>query len=178
MGLPVPFHCDTLPPMTKHAENMDKVLTYEVGYLISPNLSEDKAKDVVAHIASSITKHEGEVVSEGALTTKQLAYEIITAGVGKKNRFKTAYFGFTLFKAFSEEVPAIKKAIEKDSHIVRLILIRKDRETVLMPVEEAIVEGAPTESGVAPVADVSEVVAEEKIDEVEIDKKIDSLVIS
>jgi ribosomal protein S6 len=170
--------------MTKHAENADKVLKYEVGYLISPNLTEDKAKDVVAHIATLITKHDGVVESQSALSTQQLAYEIATKGVGKKSRFKTAYFGFTLFSMFSEELPAFTKALDKDSHIIRKLIIKKDRETVVLAPEEVAAIGpvvatdAPVEAEVVAPEIVVDQPVETKVDEVEIDKKIDSLVIS
>jgi ribosomal protein S6 len=168
--------CGTLAAMTNNAETSDKIFNYEVGFLIIPTLSQDQVTTVIDSIKSSIAAHGGEITSEAAPTMRQLAYEMAKAAVGKKNKYKAAYFGWIVFKLSSDKAAGFKSDLEKIEDLLRFLFIRKDRETVFLTPQDIETQAADEATAAE---DATKAKDAEKAPEVaeDLDRKIDNLVV-
>ena len=165
--------------MTKQSAEADKQFSYEIGYLVDSTLSPESAEKAAATITSLVEKAGGTVKEEGKPVLRQLAYEIVKGTTGKRHKHKAGYFGWMIFTLESSEVPGLKTKLDGHDEIIRFLLIKKDRETVIMTPQE-LKEETPegeevkTDEKTEDSADA----AEKPSSKEEIDQKIDSLVIS
>ncbi len=106
-----------------------KAQIYEIGYLLTPFLPEEKIPETVDQlIKAAITKAGGEVVSETMPKMIALAYPIAKVLDNKKNVFQDAHFGAVKFEAASEVVPALLKIWQGTAEIVRFLVIKSYKE--------------------------------------------------
>lgn len=99
--------------------------TYELGYLVSPLVAEEKITDEVSILRNAIEKYKGMVLSEEVAKMRRLAYTIKKPGKGS---FESAYFGWIKFIADSEFINEIKKDLEKDNNIIRFTILDMSKE--------------------------------------------------
>lgn len=137
---------------------------YELAYLISPFVPEEKVFDEVAGLRKAIESRQCLITDEGAPSVRQLAYVLRLPRVGK---FESAWFGWVKFISSPENIDLIKQELEKNTNILRFLIIKPQKE----PVRKAIKKpaGARQFKPKAP---------EEKppVKEEEIDKKIEEMV--
>lgn len=169
--------------MTTQPAEADRQFSYEIGYLVDSTLSPESAEKAAATIKSLIEKAGGTVTQEGQPVLRQLAYEIVKGTVGKKHKHKAGYFGWVQFTTESSEIPGLKTKLDGQDEIIRFLLIKKDRETVLMTPQELKEEQpegerAPDAEGTESPAAEGEEKAEKPISKEDIDQKIDNLVIA
>lgn len=173
-----------LPCMTTQPAEADRQFSYEIGYLVDSTLSPESAEKVAVTLKSLIEKAGGSITQEGQPVLRQLAYEIVKGTVGKKHKHKAGYFGWVQFKADASEIPGLTAKLNGQEEIIRFLLIKKDRETVLMTpqeLKEEQAEGERAADGTEP-AEGANAEGEEKSDKPiskeDIDQKIDNLVIA
>jgi len=94
---------------------------YELTYLISPELSEEKVASLSKEISSLIQEKQGILENTGIILKKQLAYII------KKKT--TAYLASLNFQLKPEELKELKKQVESNSKILRYLILTTNKGT-------------------------------------------------
>ena len=106
-----------------------RLSVYEIGYLLSTSIPEEKIPAEAEALRAIITKAGASVIAEEAPQREQLAYTIRTKNVsGTYNTYDEAYFGWVKFELTSDVVEAVKKAIEILPSVIRMILITTVKE--------------------------------------------------
>ena len=110
--------------------------TYELTYIISPEMTSEQAEAKAKEIESAVQAKEGTVVKQLNPIAKTLAYPISKRASG--------FFGVLEFQLEPEKLGELKEIIAKDGKIVRNMLIikepvriRKERRTKPAPIIEA-----------------------------------------
>lgn len=163
------------------SENMvtdpELVRLYEISYLVSPALSEDKAGAALLPLKDLLASKNVVVSAEESPKFRRLAYPIRAPSVGgKKQVFDSASFGWIRFEAEAETIGEAKKLLASSSDIIRFLIVKADapeprafagrslrHEPNTAPVFEKREEGSTAEPKVA-------------VSEEELDRKIDELV--
>lgn len=92
--------------------------TYELTYIITPEISSEEAEAKSKEIESAIQGNEGVVVSKTSPVAKALAQPI-------KNR-ASGFLGILEFKIEPEKLSAIQELVKKDEKITRhIVLVKK-----------------------------------------------------
>lgn len=94
--------------------------TYEINYLISPLVPEDKIADEVSVFRKIIEDNKAFVVSEDQAKMQKLAYSI--------KGFESAYFGWLRFSAKTDVVENIKKEFSKNEKVLRALIADASKE--------------------------------------------------
>ena len=138
-------------------ENEQKV--YEIGYLLSPLISEEKLDEEIGSLRKIIEDGGSFIMSEGQPKMQKLAYAV------EKN--ENAYFGWIKFTAGPEILLEIKGSFEKlKEKIIRFLIIETVKETLAPAVSKKIFKKRKT---VFPEGKEGEMKFEE------IDKKLEEL---
>lgn len=77
---------------------------YEIGYLLSPLVPEEKLDEEISALRKLIEDKQGFIMNEGRLKSQKLAYPI--------NKFETAYFGWMKFIINPEDVSKVKSSFK------------------------------------------------------------------
>lgn len=96
--------------------------TYEINYLLTPLLPEDKVGDDVFALRKAIEDNNGLVIGEDQVKMQRLAYPI--------KKFDTAYFGWFRFTANPDSLEKIKNTAEKNANVLRLLAIEAGKENL------------------------------------------------
>lgn len=92
--------------------------TYELSYIVSPELTSEEAADKARELELAITSREGLVLKQSNPVAKTLSYPIAKRASG--------FFGVIEFQIESEKLLELKEIIAKDGKIVRHMLIIKE----------------------------------------------------
>jgi len=102
--------------------------TYELTYIISPEMTPEEAETFGKEVESFIQNKEGAILNQLKPTAKILAYPI-------KNR-ASGFMGVLEFQADPEKMLELKEKIQKDGKVVRYTIVikkiskkRKERRT-------------------------------------------------
>lgn len=144
-------------------ENENKI--YEIGYLLSPFIPEDKLDEEVFNVRKAIEDSRGFIVSEGYPKRQKLAYTIQRPGKGK---FSDAYFGWVKFMAEAASVLDMKNILDKNSVLIRFLIIKTLKESAISGRAKSILKKKPV------VSETGEIKAEAVLEK-EIDEKLDEL---
>ena len=90
---------------------------YELAYLLTPDISEDKIEAEVSELKDFIAKNGGFVIQADLPEKRHLAYPV------KKQNF--AYFGVVYFNSDTESLDKIKKALVFYKKVLRYMLLNK-----------------------------------------------------
>ena len=123
--------------------------TYEINYLMTPLLPEDKVAEETTVLRKIIEDNKGFLVGEDQPKIQKLSYSI--------KKFDSAYYGWFKFSAGAESIDNIKNGFDKNEKILRALITEAGKENVA--------QFAPRHSVVAP---KSEGAASEKAEKVEI----------
>ena len=149
-------------------ESVSMKRLYEVGYLLTPLIPEDKVVDEVNVLRSHIENAGGFIVSEDQPKMRSLAYDIKQRGMAsKKLRFEEAYFGWIRFQVPSVEVSVIEKSFDKNNNILRFMVVKPVKD---IPRVVRVTSGVPR-----PKIEVTKKEKKETISDQELDKEIDQL---
>ena len=156
----------------ENIENEGDVKLYELGIHLVPTLSEEAAVAKFAEIIAKIEKIGGAIKSSKNPETRPLAYEISKSGGGKKEKYETSFFGFTIFEMKREEITAFQKWVNIMPEMLRSIVVEVPKD-ILVPKERRIPQSHKEET-----KRTTDPTTEAKpINEVELDKTIEQLVI-
>jgi ribosomal protein S6 len=150
----------------------DDVKVYEIGFHIAPIVGEDNIAHEVGEIKGLLEKIKATIISEDFPRQRTLAYPLSKMMDGSKKTFKEAYFGWIKFEVKGESVSSLSKEIEKMGNILRYLLIKTDRENTLYGNKLS----SKYEGKAKPVSSKS-TEPKVEVDEVEVDKAIDELVV-
>jgi small subunit ribosomal protein S6 len=90
---------------------------YELAYLLTPDISEDKIESEVSELKDLIAKNGGDVIQANLPEKRRLAYPV------KKQNF--SYFGVVCFSTDAENLDKIKKVLMFYKKILRHLLLNK-----------------------------------------------------
>ena len=90
---------------------------YEIGYLLSPLIPEEKLDEEISILRKIIEDKQGFIMSEARPKIQKLAYPI--------KKLETAYFGWIKFTATPSSLPEIKSP-----QIIRFLITEIIKETL------------------------------------------------
>lgn len=94
--------------------------TYEINYLMSPLIPEDKAAEEAALLRKIIEDNNGFVISEDQPKAQKLSYPI--------KKFDVAYYGWFRFSATAGSLDNIKNILNKNEKILRILIAETGKE--------------------------------------------------
>lgn len=95
---------------------------YEIGYLLSPAISEEEVLSHAAKITSAIEESKGMVGRVEEPKKRKLSHEV--------RKEKNAYFGWITFQMAPEALPAIEKKI-KGLGLLRTMIVESTGEEIV-----------------------------------------------
>lgn len=116
---------------------------YEINYLMTPLIPEDKVAEDVAVFRKIIEDNKGFVVGEDQAKMQKLSYSI--------KKFDNAYYGWFKFSVGAEFVDNIKNSFNKNEKILRSLITEAGKENIAKfaprhGVGEAKLEGSSSET--------------------------------
>ncbi len=150
----------------------EQLNVYEVGYLLSPLVAEEKVVDEVNNIRLVLEASGGLIVSEENPKMIGLAYTVSKSISSKKSSFDNAYFGAIKFSLLPNKISEVKVSLDKNDLILRFLIIKTVKDTPRVsfaPASMGVVKTDPIK-----VAKV-ETKEKETMTEQEIDKEIEGL---
>jgi small subunit ribosomal protein S6 len=109
---------------------------YEIGYLLSPLISEEKLDEEISALRKLIEDKQGFIMNESRAKSRSLAYPI--------KGFNSAYFGWIKFAASPEVLPEIKISFDNPpiggDKVVRFLIIKTIKETAVPRLTKKIVK--------------------------------------
>lgn len=157
--------------MEEKTKDVGDLEVYEIGYNLLPTVLEEDIHSEVSKIHDLISKNDGVIVSEGAPQLRQLAYEMIKKVDTKNLKFNKAYFGWIKLEVEKSKIAKIKEKIGVMPNILRYIIIKTVKESTIS-IPKIHIYKKSEELEVEP-----RVEEKVEIDEKEIDKSIDELVV-
>lgn len=142
---------------------------YELGYLIRPDIAEDKVGEEVTKLKDMFESKGGVFISDEFPRLIELSYEMRPTISNKNERFTNGYFGWIKYELLPESAESLNKDLLLSTTVFRFLLIKTIRENTVaskkpLPRKEMSEKKAESVEPVAP------------IDAVELDKEIDALV--
>jgi len=184
---------DTKTAVTEASDEVREV--YELGLLFKPTLSDQELPASVEEIKKSIEVKTGEVLSEGQPKMQALAYVMEIPYSVPREKYDHAYFGWIKFDLPKDQVKTLEQEISASKNFVRYLLIKTVRQDTTIQFE-AIAEAEAEAEEVGPDGQVpktssddntpesvSKQVSEakveaEEVDQDEIDKNIEELIVN
>lgn len=97
---------------------------YEIGYLLSPLVAEEKLAETVNTVIRKVVEDAGaKVTAETAPAMRALAYEVRKETAGKAARFTDAYFGAIRFEARPSMIAVINEHLDRAELVIRFMTI-------------------------------------------------------
>jgi len=104
---------------------------YELAYLLVPTLSEEDAPVIFGNLKELILSLNGVTISDEMPKMMTLAYAMVKVIANRRNKFKTAYFGWIKFTMDSDKVLELKKNLDLDTNIVRFLILKTVKENTI-----------------------------------------------
>ncbi len=139
---------------------------YEIGLLIKSELSEEEAAAELGNVRSIIEKYNGMLERTTDPKIRKLSYPI--------RKIEQAYFAALQFSIAPPAIGGIEREVKTHDTIVRHLVLSWERTTAQPIVRRGRAPGLKTAAGSVPPADTPEKQAE-KVDEKELDKKLDEI---
>ena len=95
---------------------------YESVIILTPLLSEDVAKEVIAKFKNILTEGGAEIVAEDNWGLRKLAYPI--------QKKTTGFYHLTEFKAPSELIQKLELEYKRDERVMRFLTISLDKHAI------------------------------------------------
>lgn len=114
--------------MSENSEEKAALRVYELAYLLSPNVGEDKLGETVSRIKSVLEKRGAFLISDEFPRFRQLAYTMIKPLGGRNEKFTSAYFGWIKFEIVPAAEADLKADFKQEGAIVRFLIVKTERE--------------------------------------------------
>ncbi|MRX48103.1 30S ribosomal protein S6 [Pedobacter puniceum] len=95
---------------------------YETTIILTPLLSEEVAKEVIAKFTKTLTDNGAEIVQEDNWGLKKLAYPI--------EKKSTGYYHLTEYKVSGEVIGKFELELKRDERVMRFLTVRLDKHAV------------------------------------------------
>ena len=150
--------------------------TYELSYIISPEITMEEASAKAKDIELAIQSREGTILKQQNPIAKTLAFP-----VGKK---ASGFLGFIEFKIEPEKLLEIKEIVAKDGKIVRHMVIIKEAQRIrkerkgkakAAPLFEVIHKTETKHENEKPASVEGSVETKEKVELKDIDQQLEEL---
>lgn len=168
--------------MAKELEQQElrDVKAYELAYLLTPLIPEDKLQELYEEIFGAALKAGGgTITSDLPARMIDLAYTMVKSISNKRNKFDNAYFGVLRFEAYPEQVAIIKEMIDKRPEVIRYLIVTLPKDADKLTAPRPVAARKPVEE--VSIDEASEVEDETEDDlkvemtDAEIDREIEGL---
>jgi ribosomal protein S6 len=147
---------------------------YEVGYLLVSTLSEEEIPGIYGNLKELFSSLGAKPISDEMPLFINLAYPMVKVISNKRNKFDTAYFGWSKFYLEPEKAKDLKKKLDAEMSILRFLIIKTVKENTIASkrfnskdgLRKRIVRNVREEEKI-----------ENPIDSVAIDKEIEAMVV-
>ncbi len=99
---------------------------YEIGYLLSPLIPEEKLDEEISVLRKAIEDKQGFILSESRGKIHRLAYTI--KAHGSSGKFDSAYFGWMKFTIEPEQLLETKNTLDKNNQLIRFLIVKAVKE--------------------------------------------------
>jgi ribosomal protein S6 len=137
-----------------------------------PSIKEEDVSINYGNLKDLISSFGGEVIADEMPRMINLAYTMAKVIANIKNKFNTAYFGWTKFAMDAEKVLELKKRLDLDTSFVRFLIVKTVKENTIA--SKRFTRGEMYKKPMTKKTTEDEVVV--PINKEEIDKEIDALV--
>lgn len=146
---------------------------YEVGYLLSPNISEEEMPVIYGNLKDLIINLGGEIISDEMPKMIPLAYTMSKVVQNVRSKFDTAFFGWVKFEMSREKVLELKKKLDLESNFIRFLILKTIRENTIAA-KRFVFKDSKKKMYTVKKEDENE--SSLPIDKEEIDKEIDAMI--
>ncbi|MBU6427061.1 30S ribosomal protein S6 [Patescibacteria group bacterium] len=106
---------------------------YEIGYLLSPAVPEEKISDEVDALRKIITGAGAAIIADELPHRQKLAYVMRRKTVsGSYEKYADAYFGWLKFELEAGKIEGVKKSFETNPSVLRTLLLSTVRENTYL----------------------------------------------
>lgn len=154
-----------------HKETGEKMNVYEVGYLLSPSIPEEKVAAEAGVVRALVEKHGGVVISEEFPVFIDLMYTMYKSLETSKEASDQAHFGSIKFDMPTANIAALEQALTASKNLVRFLVVKTLRENTMYSEKIAAAAAKKAEEEAAASGEAAPAPAD-------MDKSIDALVIS
>lgn len=131
--------------------------TYELAYIVSPDVTSEEAEAKEKEIESTITSREGSVLKQSNPIAKTFPYPV--------NGKASGFFGSLEFQLEPEKLLEVKEILEKDKNVVRhMITIKRAAEFKKERRTRTKVASIEETTEVIPAEEIKEKVEEETVE--------------
>lgn len=104
---------------------------YELGYLLVPTIPQEDVSINYSNLKELVSSFQGEIIADEMPKIIPLAYSMQKVISNVRNKFNTAYFGWTKFMMDSEKVLELKKNLDLRSDIIRFLILKTVKENTI-----------------------------------------------
>jgi len=108
-----------------------KSKVYELGYLLVPTIKEEDLGVNYGNLKELVSSFGGEVIADEMPKMINLAYSMQKVTSNVRNKFSTAYFGWTKFTMDSNKVLELKKHLDLDPNFIRFLILKTVKENTI-----------------------------------------------
>ena len=144
---------------------------YELGYLLVPTIKEEDVGVSYGNLKELVSSFGGEIIADEMPKMTNLAYSMQKVTSNVRNKFSTAYFGWSKFTMDSPKILELKKNLDLDPNFIRFLILKTVKENTIAA--KRFVRG---ETYRRPKSKSTENETVVPINKEEIDKEIDALV--
>ncbi len=139
--------------------------TYELTYILTPEITSEEAEGFAKSIESLVQNKEGIILKSGIPAAKSLSYRIKNQGSG--------FFANLEFQMEPEKIAEVKENLLEDSKILRSLIIAKNpaKQRSVRAKRAILEENQPKEEP----AKISAEKTEKKVELKDIEQKLDEI---
>ena len=115
--------------LTETEDAISKV--YELGYLLVPTILDTDVNITYGNLKELVSSFGGEIISDEMPKFITLAYAMQKVISNVRNKFTTAYFGWTKFVMDSQKVLELKKHLDLDPNFIRFLILKTVKENTI-----------------------------------------------
>src|SRR3989344_3495318 len=104
---------------------------YELGYLLVPTIKEEDMPISYGNLKELVSSFRGAVIADEMPKMINLSYTMSKVISNVRNKFSTAYFGWTKFTMDSDKVLELKKNLDLDPNFIRFLILKTVRENTI-----------------------------------------------
>ncbi|MEK9182449.1 MAG: 30S ribosomal protein S6 [Patescibacteria group bacterium] len=145
---------------------------YELGYLLVPTIAEENIPLNYGNLKDLVSSFGGELISDEIPKMIPLAYSMSKVLANVRNKFNTAYFGWSKFVMDSNKILELKKHLDLDPNFIRFLILKTVKENTIAA--KRFVRGESYKR--PPMKRNTDNEASVPINKEEIDKEIDALI--